>query len=264
MHLRRLAEGRERGHFIHCNLASGRAWMPLARALGDRVTVDAVDMLGQGRSRMPDRSRDYQVECAEGSIAIMEQTGPQHLVGHSFGGCVAIRVAMTRPDLVRSLVLYEPVFFGFLADTGHPGLAKITAGPDLYGLMDAGHWMDAAEVFLTEWGMPGDWAAMDADARQSMADKMWLIQVQRPSILDDNDWRVRARELARLTLPVMVMHGAASSPVMADITEVIVKSAPAAQGNAMAGLGHMGPITDPGPVAAAMVAFWDGVAQAAA
>ena len=119
-HVRPYGSGPRKAHFIHCNLSTGRAWEPLAQHLDADLAISAVDMLGQGRSPMPDRSRDYQLQCAEASIAAMENSvsGPQDLVGHSFGGCIALRIVTLRPDLVRSLVLFEPVFFGFLQDAG--------------------------------------------------------------------------------------------------------------------------------------------------
>lgn len=44
-------------------------------------------------------------EYADDIVAVLEETGPAVLVGHSFGGRVAVRVAARRPDLVRGLVL---------------------------------------------------------------------------------------------------------------------------------------------------------------
>jgi lipase len=42
------------------------------------------------------------------------QGQPVDVIGHSFGGTVALRLAVERPDLVRSLVLIEPVFVAAL------------------------------------------------------------------------------------------------------------------------------------------------------
>lgn len=48
-----------------------------------------------------------------------------HLVGHSYGGLVALVAARLRPEAVRSLVLAEPPLFDIAAD--HPDVARLVA-----------------------------------------------------------------------------------------------------------------------------------------
>ena len=257
-HVRRFGTGPRRAHLIHCNLATGKAWAPLMQVLDAELAAEAVDMLGQGRSPMPDRTRDYQLQCAEASIAVMQRSGPQDLIGHSFGGCIALKVAHMRPDLVRTLTLFEPVFFGFLDDADHPVWQAMKPGQQaFYDTLTSGDTMAAAAKFLTEWGMPGEWERMPDDARRAMADRMWLIAAQRGSIVDDNNWRLRLPDLATLEMPTLVMHGEQSPPVMAEMTKIIVKTMPNASGAGLPGAGHMLPITHAGAVADHLHRFWN-------
>ena len=49
--------------------------------------------------------------------ALIDRIGaPVHLVGHSYGGAVALKLAASRPDAVRSLTVIEPVAFHLLID----------------------------------------------------------------------------------------------------------------------------------------------------
>lgn len=69
-----------------------------------------LDFLGYGYSDRPEEF-DYTVDGhAWTVISLLEELEIQscHLVGHSFGGTVAVHVAAERPDLVRSLVVAEP------------------------------------------------------------------------------------------------------------------------------------------------------------
>lgn len=69
-----------------------------------------LDFLGYGYSDRPEEF-DYTVDShARTVISLLEELEIQscHLVGHSFGGTVAVHVAAERPDLVRSLVAAEP------------------------------------------------------------------------------------------------------------------------------------------------------------
>lgn len=259
VHVRRAGTGPDPAHFIHCNLSTGKAWAPLWAELEADLTMSAIDLPGQGRSADPDRTRDYQWQCAEAAIATMEPAGPQHLVGHSFGATVALRVANLRPDLVRSIALFEPIQFIWLKDTGHPEWGRITRDESgFYEALQNGDTLRAAELFLTRWGMPGAWDQMPADMRRFFADRMWLIDIQRPAILEDNDWRLSLDDLAAMTMPTLVMHGDQSPPVMAAMTEVTTSTMPNAAADTLAGAGHMLPITHPKLVADRLRAFWQG------
>jgi pimeloyl-ACP methyl ester carboxylesterase len=63
------------------------------------------DRPGHGKSPNPGRPDDAQ---ADGEWVAELVAGGAHLVGHSFGGCVALNAAARRPDEVRSLTLIEP------------------------------------------------------------------------------------------------------------------------------------------------------------
>lgn len=68
-----------------------------------------VDLLGYGYSDRPD-DFDYTIQShARTVLSLLDGLGVKscHLVGHSFGGTVAIHVSHTRPDLVRSLLVAE-------------------------------------------------------------------------------------------------------------------------------------------------------------
>lgn len=63
------------------------------------------DRPGHGRSSAPGRPDDAE---ADGEWAAQLLGDGAHLVGHSFGGCVALAAAARRPAAVRSLTLIEP------------------------------------------------------------------------------------------------------------------------------------------------------------
>ena len=75
------------------------AMEPLAARLRDRHTVIRVDLPGHGGSAAPEAS------FAEAAALLGEAGGAAAYVGYSLGGRLCLRLALDRPDLVRSLVL---------------------------------------------------------------------------------------------------------------------------------------------------------------
>src|SRR5262249_15124185 len=78
---------------LHCSGGSGRQWRPLARALGLRFNLVAPDMIGCGAG--PHWSGEHPFTLADEAariVAILDgSAAPVHLVGHSYGGGVALR-----------------------------------------------------------------------------------------------------------------------------------------------------------------------------
>ncbi|MDP3738957.1 MAG: alpha/beta hydrolase [Hyphomonadaceae bacterium] len=99
---------------IHGASSDIGVWEPtIVPALKDRFRVAAYDRPGMGFTdqRPADAGRlDVQAKVATGVIEQLGLTKPI-VVGHSWGGAVALRLALDRPDLVGGLVLIAPVAY---------------------------------------------------------------------------------------------------------------------------------------------------------
>jgi 3-oxoadipate enol-lactonase len=84
-------------------------WAPQLSALAPRYRVIAVDLPGHGASPLPRRRLTIE-GMADGVAALAAAVAgaPAHLVGLSLGACVALRLALQVPALVRSLTLVNP------------------------------------------------------------------------------------------------------------------------------------------------------------
>jgi pimeloyl-ACP methyl ester carboxylesterase len=100
--------GAEPALYLHGLGGSSSNWTDLAGLLTGRLDGQAIDLPGFGHSGP---ARSYTVGAmAERVVRWIEYTdrGPVHLFGNSMGGAVAVKVAGTRPDLVRTLTLISP------------------------------------------------------------------------------------------------------------------------------------------------------------
>ena len=109
-HVSTLGAGARRVMALHCTMAFGGAWGNLAAALGEGVSVVAPDMPSHGKSSDWDEVSDFSETVYQASMAALDDA-PMDVVGHSFGAAIALRMAVEHPDRIRSLTLFEPVFF---------------------------------------------------------------------------------------------------------------------------------------------------------
>ncbi len=94
--------------YVHGLGGSSQNWTDVAGLLAGRLDGYALDLPGFGRS---EPARRYTLAAlADRVIRVIEHigAGPVHLFGNSLGGAVSVRVAATRPDLVRTLTLISP------------------------------------------------------------------------------------------------------------------------------------------------------------
>lgn len=99
--------------FLHATGFNAITYESILEPLGTRMHAAAVDMRGHGRSRLPANPRRMKSwnRFRDDVIQLLDKTAPDGAVlgGHSMGATVALLVAAKRPDLVRGLVLVDPV-----------------------------------------------------------------------------------------------------------------------------------------------------------
>lgn len=98
---------------VHGLFGSGRNWGAIAKRMSDRSPVLAVDMRNHAASFW-DPAHDYPALAADLAEVIEAQGQPLDVLGHSMGGKAAMLLALTRPDLVRKLIVADiaPVAYG--------------------------------------------------------------------------------------------------------------------------------------------------------
>src|SRR5690348_9869377 len=101
---------------LHATASSSAQWFDLAGVLRANCHVVAPDLYGYGETDPWPGNRPFALsEEAALADAVLPRDGrPVHLVGHSYGGAVALRFALQQPERLRSLVLIEPVAFHLL------------------------------------------------------------------------------------------------------------------------------------------------------
>ena len=244
------ANGAERGIpivLLHATLSLSVQLIGLARLLAVRGPVFALDRRGSGESAMPvPRPLDVVVHVADiAALLDAEEITAALLIGHSFGGVVALEAAARLPGRVCAVIAWEPPF-GPLADAetraGFATLATATGRAYMAGGAAA-----AAATFLDGVAGDGAWQALPDGARAFIAAQGDGAYVD--AALGGLD----PGGLSRIVAPVTILTGTASEPFYGPIARAVVERIPGARLVVLDGLRHTAPITAPEPVAAAIL-----------
>ncbi|QYZ68592.1 alpha/beta fold hydrolase [Neotabrizicola shimadae] len=242
---------------LHCSLAHGGAWSGLSAGLSG-VTITAPDLPGHGQSAGWDSHSDLHTlttRIAAEMAAMLGQGRPVDVMGHSFGGTVALRLALERPDLVRSVILFEPVLFAAARAAGAACWpAFIAEHQEVAALYRSGQAEAAAMRFHSVWGGRVGFDDLPERQQHYMIDRIGLVMAQDATLVADSAALLRAMGLETLTQPVLLAEGAESPPVIPAICGELARRLPLVRRVTVPGAGHMLPITHPAQVAPAVQA----------
>lgn len=239
---------------LHSSGGSSAQWKGLTAQLAREHQVIAPDFLGHGRSPQADPSGPTILDQDAAQVAaIAAAHGGAHLVGHSYGGAVALRVALDHPALVRSLVLYEPVAFGMLQQAPeHASLWQEIGqlGRAIVLQSQMRRLLAAAKIFVDYWSGAGSWLRIGAAKQGTIALRMPAVAEHFSAIFS---WQLQP--LRDLRLPVVLMHGERTRRVTKAIVAELAAQLPQAMQTRIGCAGHMGPVTHADAFNAAVIRF---------
>jgi pimeloyl-ACP methyl ester carboxylesterase len=250
---------------IHASASSSGQWRPLMDRLANRFRVLAVDLYGYGQSPAWPDDRDLTLSDEIRLIEpVLRAAGDRFdLIGHSYGGAIALRAALDNPGRVRSLVLFEPVLFAalFQDDPEQPAAREIASvRDDTNAAVASGELDRSGERFVDYWMGPGAWAKTPEKRRPPVAQAMrkvkgeWHASFTEPTPLD---------AFRALAIPTLYLVGTASPASSRGIARLLIARLPDVTVVELPGVGHMGPVTHPDRVNPEIEAYLDRIAASA-
>jgi len=252
---------------LHCSGSTASQWCDLAALLAARFKIIAPDLYGCGGTgawpgRSPIRLADHARMVAE---LLRARSEAVHLVGHSFGGAVALQIAMDYPGLVRSLTLIEPVLFhllrqGTAGDRGFYAEIRSVAAAVFECALN-GHSYAGMERFVDYWSGPGAWARLSPGARARLAGQIAGVSANFTAVFAES---ATAEDYRRISTPTLVLRGTGSPRPARRAAELVAAVVPCATIVTIAGAGHMLPITHSTAVADALTSHIEATMRASA
>ena len=207
---------------------------------------------GSSRASGPVSVAQQAADCR----ALLRHLGVEraHVVGHSYGGAVALQLALDAPDVVHSLALLEPALMvGASAQGYRESLAR---GVERY--REAGAAVVVDEFLQARW--PGYRAALDRALpgafAQAVADAGTWFERELPGLLG---WRFGEAEARRISQPALSVLGGESDalwPRFGETHRLLLAWLPHAEGFVLPGATHFMQLEDPRGMAEALAAFW--------
>jgi len=244
---------------VHSSVSGARQWRRLMDDLKDRFRVRAVNLFGYGKTppwpAETTQSLDDQARLVE--AALPANVDKIYLVGHSFGGSVAMKAAARLAGRVTKLVLLETNPFYLLKQSGR--LDAFAEAMDLRNCIKKfgalGEWATAAEKFADYWGGAGTWQDMPSDRRIAFAEALKPNFFEWDAVMNETtsaeQWAIF---LPRATL--LVCDPNTVLPIR-EIAAVLRRSCPVWAYKEVAGGGHMAPLTRPDLINPIVSSFLD-------
>lgn len=241
--------------FVPGSYSTHGAWRQIQRMLIPSYRMVGTSLCGYGGTSETRTRDDFDMRH---EVRIVEEVarragGKIHLVGHSFGGTVALAAALGGTTDVASVSVFEANPLALLREPPNEALHEATR--ELSRQFEAavdGSDPDAAGLIIDFWGGAGTFAAMPEPVRK------YCRETTCANVLDwrtDLGFDAGSSHYATLNIPVLLVRGARANPAMVAMTEALRQALPDARAEIIPGAGHFLVTSHSSECAALLTAF---------
>ncbi|TKS62163.1 MAG: hypothetical protein EWM73_02748 [Nitrospira sp.] len=232
-----------------------RSWRNQTASPPDGFRLIAVSLRHHYPERWDGKGDTFSTKQHAADLAAFTEAmgaGAVYLVAHSLGSIPAFRMAQARPDLVKRLVLMDPIFHSLVASPAKPPEGGDRLGAvlkDVKVLFAQGNIEGGLEAWVDR-DVPGTWKRRSEESRQVSRENAWTL-VGVNSLITP----VTCAEIGSLNMPVLLITGQKTPRRLANTFAATHKCMPAAQRVVIPAAGHSMHVDNPAAFEAALVKF---------
>ena len=207
--------------FIPGSFSTPSAWSAVQKSMPPYYRFISTSLCGYGSTEELRSIDNYGMNNLIDIIkAVADKIGqPVHLVGHSFGGMVALASALSDRFEILSISTFEANPITLIDTYRHRYLFEETIKiKDEFEAAFKAENKDAARIIIDFWGGNGSFASMPISVQQ------YCRQTAYNNVLDwytALSFRAKADDYAKLSMPVLLVRGAHANTQMVQITKTL-------------------------------------------
>jgi pimeloyl-ACP methyl ester carboxylesterase len=242
---------------IHGSWTDHSNWNLVIAGLSENFRVLTYDRRGHGMSEKTGTQGSGEEDALD-TAALLARLDlvPAHIVGNSFGGSIALKLAVTQPHVFRSLMVHEPPLFNLLMSDPSV-LPMLTEGRNrreqVIRVLESGDRVGAARLFVETLTFgPGAWERMPAQSRDRMVANAdtWLDETR-----DSTGSSVDLEALAQFRKPALLTYGGRGLQGSKLIIEKLAKAIPDSKTEFDPNGGHTPHVSNPRAFVSRVTAF---------
>ena len=238
---------------LHCSGSSGSQWRKLAAAGAHHFKCITPDLLGYGenQSLYNKRSLKLRLDDEVDALAPLLHRSEQkvYVLGHSYGGALALYLAQRFPNQIEKVWLYEPAILPMAVHTNRQHSATqefLSLIQQVLGSISIGNARLAAEKFISFWSGAQIWNTMTEDQKQKSASLMPKIGDEFQAVFSEYDQGIWSPlSITDSDVPMTFLFGSKMKPINQllyqhlDVLQTFCRSN--IELNILQGMDHMSP-----------------------
>lgn len=231
---------------LHSSMSSKLQWYQLMRVLSKNHLTVAMDFYGFGESPFPPNPDNFSLSDEITFIeSLLENVIPAdetfHLVGHSYGGAVGLRLCYNDEKRIRSLSLFEPVAFHLLPEKSEEMAQVLQQQEIVENYIKQGNDAGAAGYFIDYYNETGTFAGYPKEMHDVLCKYVKKLPLGSRALVSEP---LSIEDYSKLKVPICLMAGRQSPLTSRCVAELLAQHLTNCQFHWVNG-NHMAPIMEP-------------------